>query len=161
MLERRARARARAETASKQRLRLWIRLLRAARTVEGELRERLRLEFGETLPRFDALAALERNRSGMTMTELSRSLMVSNGNITGIVERLVAAGLVVRLAHADDRRAIFVRLTPKGVEQFLIMAKAHEAWVAQIFAGLSGAETERLMALLGALPARLDAERVP
>jgi DNA-binding MarR family transcriptional regulator len=97
----------------------------------------------------------------MTMTELSRSLMVSNGNITGIVERLVAAGLVVRLAHAADRRAIFVRLTPKGAEQFLIMAKAHEAWVAQIFAGLSGAETERLIALLGALPARLGAERVP
>ena len=54
----------------------------------------------------------------MTMTELSRFLMVSNGNVTGIVDRLVAEGLVVRLAHEGDRRATFVRLTPKGAQQF-------------------------------------------
>ena len=73
----------------------------------------------------------------MTMTELSRFLMVSNGNVTGIVDRLVAEGMVVRLAHEGDRRATFVRLTPKGAQQFEAMAKAHEAWVDEILAGFS------------------------
>ena len=50
----------------------------------------------------------------MTMTELSRFLMVSNGNVTGIIDRLVGEGMVVRLPHEEDRRATFVRLTPKG-----------------------------------------------
>ena len=90
---------------SKQRLRLWLRLLRAARAIEAELRERLRDEFDMTLPQFDVMAALARKGAGMTMTELSRLLMVSNGNVTGIIDRLVAERLVVRQAHDDDRRA--------------------------------------------------------
>jgi DNA-binding MarR family transcriptional regulator len=136
------------EPASKQKLRLWLRLLGASRTIETGLRRRLRAEFGETLPRFDVMAALERTRGGMTMTELSRHLMVSNGNVTGIVDRLVAQGLVARLAHANDRRATFVRLTPAGEQRFQAMAKAHEAWVGEVLAGLGSAETEALIALL-------------
>jgi len=153
MLERRSRTRS--EPASKQKLRLWIRLLRASRAIEGELRERLRIEFGVTLPRFDVMAALERKGAGMTMTELSRFLMVSNGNVTGIIDRLVAEGMVVRCAHEGDRRATFVRLTPKGAAQFAAMARAHEGWVCEILAGFSCAETESLIALLGAAGLRL------
>ena len=89
---------------AKQKLRLWLRLLRASRGIEAELRARLRVAFGTTLPKFDVMAALARQGAGMTMTELSRFLMVSNGNVTGIIDRLVAEGLVVRLAHAGDRR---------------------------------------------------------
>ena len=88
----------RAEPVSRQKLRLWLRLLKTSRAVEAELRERLRLTFGTTLPKFDVMAALERQPAGLTMTELSRFLMVSNGNVTGIVDRLVAEGLVVRRA---------------------------------------------------------------
>jgi len=86
------------------------------RVVEVDLRRRLRAEFGETLPRFDVMAALARQTTGMTMTDVSRHLMVSNGNVTGIVDRLVTEGLVVRIANAKDRRATFVRLTPKGID---------------------------------------------
>ena len=149
MLQRRAGARS--EPAAKQKLRLWIRLLRASRAIEVELRERLRVAFGVTLPRFDVMAALARKQAGMTMTELSRYLMVSNGNVTGIIDRLVSEGMVARSRHAGDRRATFVRLTPKGQQQFAIIAKAHEGWIAEILAGVGTAETESLIALLSAL----------
>jgi len=147
------RPRSRPEPAAKQKLRLWLRLLRASRAIEVELRERLRVAFGVTLPKFDVMAALDRKRAGMTMTELSRFLMVSNGNVTGIVDRLVSEGMVVRLAHEGDRRTTFVRLTPRGAQQFQVIAKAHEAWVNEILAGFSTADTEVLIELLSNLGA--------
>lgn len=142
----------RAEPVSRQKLRLWLRLLKTSRAVEAELRERLRLTFGTTLPKFDVMAALERQPAGLTMTELSRFLMVSNGNVTGIVDRLVAEGLVVRRAHEQDRRSTFVRLTSKGARQFAVMAKAHEAWVGEILAHISVEEAQCIIALLSRSP---------
>ena len=149
-LERRPRS---SEPASKQKLRLWLGLLRASRAIEGELRARLREAFATTLPKFDVMAALARKGDGMTMTELSRLLMVSNGNVTGIIDRLAAEGMVVRLAHQGDRRATFVRLTAKGTQHFSGMAKAHEAWVAELLAGLGREDTDTLVGLLGTLRA--------
>lgn len=136
---------------SKQRLRLWIRLLRAARGIEGELRERLRKQFSITLPQFDVMAALARNESGMNMTELSRMLMVSNGNVTGIIDRLAADKLVLRQAPANDRRSYIVRLTPKGAAQFAVVAKAHEGWIDELLARFDAAEAEELIHQLGGL----------
>ena len=140
---------------SKQRLRLWLRLLRAARAIEAELRERLRKEFAITLPQFDVMAALARQESqkagGMNMTELSRMLMVSNGNVTGIIDRLAAEKLVLRQAPATDRRSFIVRLTPKGASQFAIVAKAHEGWVDELLADFDAAEADHLIEMLGGL----------
>jgi DNA-binding MarR family transcriptional regulator len=136
------------QPASKQRLRLWLRLLRACRAIEAELRERLRVGFDITLPQFDVMAALERRPAGMTMTELSRFLMVSNGNVTGIIDRLVAEGMVVRRPHDEDRRAVFVHLTPRGARRFAAMAKAHEAWVNETLGHFGAQETETMLALL-------------
>ena len=99
---------------SKERLRLWIRLLRASRTIEAELRERLKKEYDTTLPRFDVMAALFRVPEGMLMSDLSRFLLVSNGNVTGIVDRLEAAGLAERRPAERDRRVKTVVLTPHG-----------------------------------------------
>ena len=136
---------------SKQRLRLWIRLLRAARTIEAELRERLRKEFAVTLPQFDVMAALARKEGGMSMTELSRMLMVSNGNVTGIIDRLVTEKLVLRQAPASDRRSYIVRLTPKGVSQFAVIAKAHEFWVDELLLDVGGTQAEALIKQLDGL----------
>jgi DNA-binding MarR family transcriptional regulator len=141
--------------ASKQRLRLWIRLLRTARAIEAELRERLRVEFATTLPQFDVMAALARANAGMTMTELSRFLMVSNGNVTGIIDRLVADRLVVRRAPADDRRAIIVRLTAKGASQFSRMANVHEGWVDSLLSEFNNAESESMIRHLNGLATRI------
>jgi DNA-binding MarR family transcriptional regulator len=143
-------------------LRLWVRLLRAVRVIEVELRRRLRAEFGETLPRFDVMAALARKETGITMTEVSRLLMVSNGNVTGIIDRLVAEGLVVRTTNADDRRATFVRLTHKGLRHFARMAEAHEGWVNSILAGFERTQSEKLIGTLDALTAaaRVGAQKL-
>lgn len=135
---------------NKDRLRLWIRLLRATRIIEGELRERLKREFGSTLPRFDVLAALYRVRDGMMMSDLSRYLLVSNGNVTGIVDRLVSDGLVARTHRDGDRRTFIVRLTGQGVETFEKMARAHEAWIAELLGDVGEDEARRLSAMLRA-----------
>ena len=129
MIAVKSKARQATPSLSKQRLRLWVRILRAARAIEAEVRERLRVQFDVTLPQFDVMAALERKPDGMTMTELSRFLMVSNGNVTGIIDRLVADKMVARQAPVDDRRVINVRLTPHGLKEFATMAKAHQGWV--------------------------------
>ena len=140
------------------RLRLWVRLLRAVRPIESELRRRLDKEFGMTLPKFDVMAALARREGGMTMTEVSRQLMVSNGNVTGIVDRLVAEGLVARVANEDDRRATFVRLTRKGLKLFEAMAAAHERWVDEILATFNDERGEAMVDLLDALRAETRTE---
>ncbi len=124
---------------SKQRLRVWLGILKLSRTIEAELRERLRLEYDTTLPRFDVLAALYRNKKGMKMSQLSAALKVSNGNVTGIVERLVSDGLVVRVPVAGDRRAMLVRLTRKGEQDFAAMANVHERWIDDMLCGLDDA----------------------
>ena len=143
------------QPASKQRLRLWIRLLRSARAIEGEIRERLRKEFTVTLPQFDVMAALARKEAGMSMTELSRMLMVSNGNVTGIIDRLAAEKLVLRQAPANDRRSYIVRLTPKGAAQFAIIAKAHEGWVDELLLDIDATAAENIIHQLDGLATRI------
>jgi DNA-binding MarR family transcriptional regulator len=133
---------------NKERLRLWIRLLRAARTIEAELRERLRQEFDTTLPRFDVMAALYRAPEGMLMSGLSSFLLVSNGNVTGIVDRLVSEGLVSRARRNGDRRTSMVKLTDTGKAQFETMANAHEGWIGELLGGVSDEDTKRLAAML-------------
>ncbi len=147
------RERARAKgTLPKERLRLWLRLLRVSRGMESELRERLRVNFDNmTLPQFDVLAALARRQAGVTMTELSRYLMVSNGNVTGIIERQVADGLVERSAVPGDRRATVVSLTQVGRERFAEMAAEHEGWVSELLSNFDRAETGRLIEQLDGL----------
>ena len=147
-----------ARPVSKQRLRLWLRLLRSSRAIEGRLRERLRTKFAITLPQFDVMAALARNENGMTMTELSRQLMVSNGNVTGIIDRLVVEKLVLRQAPASDRRSYIVRLTPKGVSQFSAIAKAHESWIDEFLVEIDATEAESIIEQLDELVRRVRSE---
>ncbi len=129
-------------------LRLWLRLLTCTTLIEGEIRSRLRAAFDVTLPRFDMLAQLDKAPNGMTLGELSRRMMVSNGNVTGLAERLVAQGLLERRPSPSDRRAQLVSLSAEGRRAFRAMARTHENWIAQIFTGLAPAEIETLMRLL-------------
>lgn len=129
---------------SRSRLRLWLRLLKTTRLVENGLRERLRGQFDTTLPRFDVLAALQRNPAGLRMSALSSVLKVSNGNVTGIVERLVSDGLVERKAVEGDRRAMMVRLTPAGAERFAVMAVDHARWIDEFLADFTNEEAEEM-----------------
>ena len=143
---------------SKERLRLWIRLLRASRTIEAELRERLKKEFDTTLPRFDVMAALYRVPEGMLMSDLSRFLLVSNGNVTGIVDRLVSDGHVIRATREGDRRATVVRLTPAGEAVFRQIAGAHETWIGEVLGGVSEDEARHLAGLLKSFRSNWEGE---
>ena len=136
------------DPASKERLRLWLRILSAQRVIENEVRERLRVEHDTTLPRFDVMAALYRNEEGLKMSELSGELRVSNGNVTGIVDRLVNDGLIVRASVLGDRRAMLVRLTDEGRNTFAGMAEAHEGWIDDL---LGAANADKAAALAGCL----------
>jgi DNA-binding MarR family transcriptional regulator len=129
-------------------LRLWLRLLTCTTLIENQVRRRLRESFEVTLPRFDLMAQLDRFPQGMTLGELSSRMMVSNGNVTGLVERLVADGLIARKPAPNDRRAQIVRLTPAGRRAFRAQARAHEGWIAEIFADLKPSEITTLMGLL-------------
>jgi len=143
--------RERVEPDSKSRLRLWLRLLRVTRGIESELREKLRVDHGTTLPRFDVMAALSRHGEGLKMSELSGVLRVSNGNVTGIIERLVEEGHVVRIPVAGDRRASAVKLTAQGEAEFADQAAAHEAWINNALAGLDAGEAQDMADRLSAM----------
>lgn len=125
-----------AKPAQNERLRLWLKLLTSSRRIEEEVRRRLRLEFDTTLPRLDVMSGLASAPDGLKMSEISKRLRVSNGNITGIVDKLTEDGLALRVAVPGDRRASLVRLTPRGQALFEQYAAAHENWVNEILDGL-------------------------
>jgi DNA-binding MarR family transcriptional regulator len=132
-------------------LRLWLRLLTCSQLIERHVRSRLRSRFGITLPRFDLMSQLERHPEGLKMNELSRRMMVTGGNVTGIVDQLVKEGLVERLDEPTDRRAWRVRLTRTGDKAFTEMARAHEEWVVALLGGLGRRDSDALMQLLARL----------
>lgn len=132
-------------------LRLWLRLLTCSQLIERHVRSRLRSRFGITLPRFDLMSQLERHPEGLKMNELSRRMMVTGGNVTGIVDQLVKEGLVERLDEPTDRRAWRVRLTRAGDKAFAEMARAHEEWVVALLGGLGRRDSDALMQLLARL----------
>lgn len=133
---------------SKRRLKAWIRLLGVTRQAENSLREFLRVNHGTTLPRFDVLAALWRRREGVTMTELSRMLLVSNGNATAVVDRLEREGLAKRTPIPEDRRTVRVALTEEGARQFEVLAAEHEREVNRLFGALTDSDLETLTDIL-------------
>lgn len=145
---------------SKLSLRLWLRLLSCVMVVEKHVRRRMIEQFQSTLPRFDVMAALERNRDGMVMSDLSKSLMVSSGNVTGVVDRLISDGLATRHVDEQDRRSINVKLTPKGLKEFSRMAAVHEGWFDHLFVDLGEAEIRDLLESLAQVRAAVD-RRLP
>jgi DNA-binding MarR family transcriptional regulator len=132
----------------KDELRLWLRLFTCKELIESEVRRRLRDNFDVTLPRFDLMAQLERTPKGMTLGELSQRMMVSNGNVTGLVDRLVEQGLINRRPSLKDRRAQIVSLTAQGRRFFRAMARTNGDWIGEIFADLSATDMDALMRLL-------------
>ncbi|MDF1728866.1 MAG: MarR family transcriptional regulator [Sulfitobacter sp.] len=133
---------------AKDRVRLWLRLLKVVRGIENDLRDRLRRDHNTTLPRFDVMSALSRHPEGLKMSQLSGVLRVSNGNVTGIADRLSEEGLVERIAVPGDRRATLLRLTKAGQAQFAAQARAHEEWIDDLLGGVTPDEARRMAARL-------------
>ena len=142
-------AETRADRADHGAIRLWLRMLATNRLVETRTRRLLQERYATTLPRFDLMAQLERFPQGLRMNELSKRMMVTGGNVTGITDQLAAEGLVDRVDVEGDRRAYRVRLTAKGRKLFNEMARQHEGWIVDAFAALSDKEIALLHRLLG------------
>lgn len=132
-------------------LRLWLRMLACTNLIENHIRSKLRAEFDITLPRFDLMAQLERSPQGLKMGELSKRMMVTGGNVTGITDQLVAEKLVVREDSPKDRRAYIVKLTSEGRRSFRKMAESHEKWVVGLFSGMDEKTRRELYDTLAAL----------
>lgn len=138
-------------------VKLWLRLLSCTMTIEKELQRRL-TERGATLPRFDVLAALDRAPEGLTMGALSRALLVSNGNVTGLVRKLASDGLVAMETDPSDRRSSIVRLTERGAREFAGLARDHSRWIDAMLAEVPPAVRDDLYAGLGALKVSIAKE---
>ncbi|EHR70373.1 transcriptional regulator [Burkholderiales bacterium JOSHI_001] len=151
----------RAQSNDHQAVKLWLRLLSCSAQIEQEIRSRLRQRFDTSLPRFDYLAQLERHPQGLRMNALSRYLMVTGGNVTGLTDQLVAEGHVERVPDAEDRRSISVRLTTAGRRHFLRMAQEHEAWLIELFDGFDTPQRDALYELLGGLRLHLAQRGAP
>lgn len=143
---------------SHQSLRLWLRMLSCTTRIENEIRSRLRTTFGITLPRFDLMAQLERHPDGLRMGELSRRMMVTGGNITGITDQLEREELVVRVQDTKDRRASSVKLTLAGRAAFAEMAAVHERWIEEMLADMPVKDKEGMIALLSTMKRKLRVE---
>ena len=137
----------------KRQLRLWLRMLAITKIVAQEIRGRLRATYGATLPQFDLLAQLYREPRGLRLGELSRRTMVTNGNVTGLADRLEADGLIRRETLDGDRRVTVAKLTPKGRDLFAEMARAHEGWLKELLADVDEAAMQDALDLLGAMKA--------
>lgn len=141
---------------SKDSLRLWLRLLSCSVILEKRIRLRLKREFANTLPRFDVMAALDRRPEGLTMGQLSRQILMSNGNVTGLVARPAEEDLICTQATEKDRRIQRVTLTHKGAALFRRMAAAHERWIDASFRELRDQEITTLLASLARLRGSID-----
>lgn len=139
-----------------QSLKLWLRMLSITVRIENEIRSRLRASFGITLPRFDLMAQLERHPEGLRMGELSKRMMVTGGNVTGITDQLEREGLVARVPDQKDRRAFVVKLTDEGRSIFAGMAAVHEGWIEELLAGMPAEDKARLIDLLAQMKQQLD-----
>ena len=136
-------------------LKLWLRMLACTTQIEDEIRRRLRIRFGISLPRFDYLAQLHRRPDGLKMKDLSRCLMVTGGNVTALTDELEREGLVARECSPTDRRSWIVRLTTQGRDGFEAMAQEHEQWILELFSGLGAKDVQQLHAQLGTLRVQL------
>jgi DNA-binding MarR family transcriptional regulator len=134
-----------------QSLRLWLRMLSCTTRIENEIRSRLRTTFDITLPRFDLMAQLQRHPDGLRMGELSKRMMVTGGNITGITDQLEREQLVVRVQDVNDRRASAVKLTSAGRAAFDEMAAVHERWIEEMLADVAAEDKATMIALLSTM----------
>ena len=143
-------------------VRVWMRMQSCTIAIEKEIQRRLGLR-GMTLPRFDVLAALDRHQQ-LTMGQLSKTLLVSNGNVTALVRKLVQEGLIEMTKLPEDRRTSIVKLTPEGQQLYSRLSSAHQDWIDDMLSGLDYTLRERLYVALGALKisiARASARRRP
>lgn len=132
----------------------WVRLVKSYNLVLRQARRRLGRSC--TLPQFDVIAQLARSEDGLNFSELSRHLIVTSGNLTGIVDRLEDEGLVYRETLPTDRRSIKVRLTPRGRRFAQEIIPQHGSDIEEILSAVPRGDLAQLRELLGRVNQALE-----
>ncbi|MEX3007815.1 MarR family winged helix-turn-helix transcriptional regulator [Hoeflea sp. TYP-13] len=133
-------------------LRLWLRLVRTSRRIESDVSAQMQKTFGVRFVRFDVLSQLYRAPDNcLSVGDLGASLLAPSGNISSLLDRMEADGLVLRVADPNDRRRYLIRLTDKGLARFDEMAQANAHWVAGAFAAIDDETLDRLHDELGSI----------
>lgn len=144
------------DTHAKNALRAWIQLTKCAKRIEAHVNRRFAEAHGTSLARFDVLANLERCAGhAARVTDLSRMLLASQGNITRLLDRMEQDKLVRRRPSAQDGRVSEVQMTRAGEVLFARLARDHEAWTANLFSDLDNDELRGLAELLRKVRGRL------
>jgi DNA-binding MarR family transcriptional regulator len=137
---------------TRESVRAHLRIATCCNLLMREARQRIAGRWNLTLPQFDVLAELARaDAGGFTFIELSRLLLVTSGNLTGIVDRLEQQRLVKRHPDGNDRRVIRVALTDKGRRLTDRVLPAHAADIEEILSFMPASDLDQLNALLGRL----------
>jgi DNA-binding MarR family transcriptional regulator len=137
-------------------LRAWFRLLLIHKAISRKISARFRSEFKISTARFDTLAQLNAAGGEMTMGELSEQLMVTSGNVTGVIDGMAADKLVVRRPHQTDRRSIVIAMTPAGRSLFTKVRAALSKWMGEAMTDMNDAELAQLIKLFGKLKHSAD-----
>jgi DNA-binding MarR family transcriptional regulator len=137
-------------------VRVWLRMLSCTMTIEKRLRRNLIEQYDTTLPCFDVMAALDRYPDGLTMGDLSKALLVSNGNVTAVVKQLQAKGWATSTPDEKDRRSFIVALSSAGRKQFSRLAPAHHQWIHEAFAGFPLEQQAVMLDLLASLKSSIS-----
>ena len=135
---------------------LWHGVLAVHGGVFGRLNRALSREFGITLAKYDVLAQLYHASAGLNQRDLSRQLKVTDGNVTGLVKRLIADGLISREESASDRRAFLVQITQPGRALYRAAQERHDALLADFFGVVSPERLSETRVLLDQLSQALD-----
>jgi DNA-binding MarR family transcriptional regulator len=115
-------------------VRAWVQLVRTYQRIVRRLEQALD-DHGLSLAQFEVLAHVH-FESGISQSELAQRLLVTKGNVCGLIDRLGAAGLVLRKADPDDRRANRLFLTARGTALLAATLPTHLAIVQEMLGGL-------------------------
>ena len=142
-------------------LRVWLHLMKSSKAIEAVVAGRLRTEYGQSFSRFDVLSQLVRVEGDfLPVGKLAQLLMTSNGNITALLDRMAAEGLLERKPSPKDRRSQPVRITDDGRSLFAGMNRRHAKWIDAALADLPDADKEKLVTSLIRVRHAFEAETV-
>lgn len=138
--------------------RLWLQLLSLHGELFASLNSVLSSEFGLSLAKFDVLAQLDRYPEGLALGQLSQNLKVSGGNVSGLVQRLLADDLISKAMSSEDRRSFIVRLTPKGAALFRKAADIHKRHLSKRLENIPPQELDSALGVLRSLSQKIRTE---
>lgn len=136
--------------------RIWLSVLSIESNIFSKLNGALSAQFGISVAKFEFLAQIERYPDGISLSQISANLKVTSGNVSGLVRRLLADGLITKTMSLEDRRSFIAKFTPEGKELFDKANILHAETLAHCFAEVPLSELEAALATLRSLSSGLQ-----